>query len=53
LATHADVLPWVDQQYLRNMDAATRGAFLSLTLPAAIALMEKMASNQGRNEERV
>ena len=30
-----------------TMDAATRGAFLSLTLPAATALVEKMASNQG------
>ena len=35
------------------MDAATRGAFLSLTLLAATALMEKMASNQGWNEEQV
>jgi hypothetical protein len=30
-----------------TMDAAAGGAFLSLTLPAATALMEKMASNQG------
>ena len=35
------------------MDAAARGAFLSLTIPAAIALVEKMASNQGWNKERV
>ena len=35
------------------MDAAARGAFLSLTLPAATTLVEKMASNQGWNEERV
>jgi hypothetical protein len=35
------------------MDAAAGDAFLSLTLPIATALIEKMASNQGRNEERV
>jgi hypothetical protein len=34
------------------MDAAAGGAFLSLTLNQAIALMEKMASNQGWNGER-
>jgi hypothetical protein len=34
------------------MDAAAGGAFLSLTLPAATTLVEKMASNQGWNEER-
>jgi hypothetical protein len=33
------------------MDAAAGGAFLSLTILGAIALMEKMASNQGWNEE--
>ena len=36
-----------------TMDAAAGGALLSLTIPAAIALVEKMASNQGWNEERV
>jgi hypothetical protein len=35
------------------MDAAARGAFLSLTILGAIALMEKMASNQGWNEKRL
>jgi hypothetical protein len=35
------------------MDAAAGGAFLSLTLLAATALVEKMASNQGWNEEHV
>ena len=35
------------------MDVAARGAFLSLTLSAAIALVEKMASNQGWNEEHL
>ena len=35
------------------MDVAARGAFLSLTIPAATALVEKMASNQGWNEEQV
>ena len=36
-----------------TMDVAARGAFLSLTLLAITALVEKMASNQGWNEERV
>ena len=36
-----------------TMDAATEGAFLSLMLPAATALVEKIASNQGWNEEQV
>jgi hypothetical protein len=35
------------------MDVVAGGAFLSLTLPAATTLVEKMASNQGWNEERV
>jgi hypothetical protein len=35
------------------MDVAAGGAFLSLTLPAATTLVEKMASNQGWNEEHV
>jgi hypothetical protein len=35
------------------MDATTEGAFLSLTLLAMTTLVEKMASNQGWNEERV
>jgi len=35
-----------------TMDAAARGAFQSLTIPQPIALVEKMASNQGWNEER-
>ena len=34
-----------------TMDAAAGGAFMSLTIPDAIALVEKMASNQGWNEE--
>jgi hypothetical protein len=34
------------------MDAATGGSFLSLTILDATALVEKMASNQGWNEER-
>ena len=36
-----------------TMDAAAGGAFLSLTIPAVTALVEKMASNQGWNEECV
>jgi hypothetical protein len=35
-----------------TMDATARGAFLSLTIAQAIALVEKMASNQGWSEER-
>jgi hypothetical protein len=35
-----------------TMDAATGGAFLSLTLTQATNLVEKMASNQAWNEER-
>jgi hypothetical protein len=34
------------------MDAATGGAFLSLTIAQAIALVKKRASNQGWSEER-
>ena len=34
------------------MDAAIGGAFLSLTISQATALVEKMASNQGWGEER-
>jgi len=36
-----------------TMNAAAGGAFLSLTIPAAIALVEKMASNQGWNKEHL
>ena len=36
-----------------TMDAATGGAFLSLTIPAATTLVEKIASNQGWNEEHL
>ena len=35
------------------MDAAAGGAFLSLTVLGATALIEKMASNQGWNEEHL
>jgi hypothetical protein len=35
------------------MDAAAGGAFLSLTLPVATALVKKMTSNQIWNKERV
>jgi hypothetical protein len=34
------------------MDAAAGGAFLSLIINQATDLVEKMASNQGWNEER-
>ena len=34
-----------------TMDAAARGAFLSLTIPDETALVEKMASNKRWNEE--
>ena len=36
-----------------TMDAAAGGAFLSLTILDATALVEKMASKQGWNEELV
>jgi hypothetical protein len=35
-----------------TMDAAAGGAFLSLTISQATALVEKMASNQSWSEER-
>jgi hypothetical protein len=35
------------------MDAAAGGAFLSLTVPQVTTLIEKMASNQGWNEEHL
>jgi hypothetical protein len=35
-----------------TMDAAARGAFLSLTIAQVTALVEKIASNQGWSEER-
>ena len=35
-----------------TMDAAAGGAFLSLTIAQATALVEKMESNQGWNDER-
>jgi hypothetical protein len=35
-----------------NIDAAAGGSFLSLTIRDATTLVEKMASNQGWNEER-
>ena len=36
-----------------NMDTAAGGSFLSLTINNATALIEKMASNQGWNEEHM
>ena len=53
LATQANFLPWLTNSTRETMDAAARGAFLSLTILAATALMEKMASNQSWNEERL
>jgi hypothetical protein len=35
-----------------HIDAAAGGAFLSLTIGGATALIEKMLSNQSWNEER-
>ena len=35
-----------------HLDAATGGAYLDLTIAKAMALIEKMVSNQGWNEER-
>ena len=36
-----------------HIDAATRGAFFSLTINGATALIEKMVSNQGWSEDRL
>jgi hypothetical protein len=36
-----------------NMDVAVGGAFLSLTISQATALVEKLASNQGWSGERI
>ena len=36
-----------------HIDAATRGAFLDMTITKAKALVEKMVSNQGWSEERL
>jgi len=52
LAINADVLSWAQQQCPRDHGCAAGGAFLSLTIPQATALVDKMASNQGWNEER-
>ena len=35
-----------------HIDVATRGAFLSLTIDGAMALINKMVSNQSWGEER-
>ena len=35
-----------------HLDAAARGAYLDLTIAKATALIKKMVSNQGWNEER-
>jgi hypothetical protein len=35
-----------------NVDTTARGSFLSLNITKATTLIEKMASNQGWNEER-
>jgi len=35
-----------------HLDAAARGVYLDLTITKATALIEKMVSNQGWNEER-
>ena len=35
-----------------HLDAAAGGAYLDLTITKATALIEKMVSNQGWNEER-
>ena len=53
LATHVDLLHGLTTSTHETMDAIAGGAFLSLTILATIALEEKMASNQGWNEERL
>ena len=35
-----------------HLDTAARGAFLSLTIDGATALINKMVSNQSKGEER-
>jgi hypothetical protein len=52
LATYADLLYGLNNSTRETMDAATGGAFLSLTINQATALVEKIASNQGWNKER-
>jgi hypothetical protein len=39
-------------QYLEHIDAAARGAFLSLTLNEAMTLIDNMVANCGWGEER-
>ena len=53
LATHADFLHGLTNSTHETMDATAGGALLSLTIPAATALVDKVASNQGWNEERL
>jgi len=52
LAAHADILSWLSNKTRETMDAAVGGAFLSLTISQATALMQKMTSNHGWSEER-
>ena len=53
LATNADFYHGLTNSTHETMDAAVGGVFLSLTILAATTLVEKMASNQGWNEERL
>ena len=59
--THQGMDEWLVLQSFYNgltttsrahLAAATRGAYLDLTIVKATALIEKMVSNQGWNEER-
>jgi len=43
---------WLITTTRESMDVAAGGAFLSLKLPNAKTLIEKMASNPSWNEER-
>jgi hypothetical protein len=50
LACAIEFLWWVNTHVKGHIDAIAIGTFLSLTIDRAIALIEKMVSNQG--EER-
>ena len=52
LAAHATFYHGLSNSTRETMDAAIGGAFLSLTITQANALVENMASNQGWSEER-
>lgn len=46
-------LQWVTPIWRGHIYAAARGAFVLLTIDGAMALIDKMVSNQGWSEERL